>query len=121
MPSRRTASAMCLVFQSAVKAIETLIGSKLWHKPSKQGAGVLRLAGFFGESAGIMLRRTMLQIDETIKETLAYVESIGDSGYLNKPIPVFNYPPVINFDRVHEPTAAERYRAWNRRKKRGDI
>eukprot|EP00438_Fugacium_kawagutii_P016345 Skav208943 [mRNA] locus=scaffold1880:173413:178702:+ [translate_table: standard] len=119
MPSRRTASAMCLVFQNAVQSVESLIGTKLWTKPSKQGAGVLRLAGFFGEAAGIMLRPTMLCVEATINETLSYLESVGSGNYLNLPLPEFSYSPSIVVDPIEEPPSAERYRAWNRKKKRG--
>eukprot|EP00438_Fugacium_kawagutii_P009093 Skav206636 [mRNA] locus=scaffold166:28795:33171:- [translate_table: standard] len=119
MPSRRTASAMCLVFQNAVQSVESLIGTKLWMKPSKQGAGVLRLAGFFGEAAGIMLRPTMLCVEATINETLSYLESVGSGNYLNLPLPEFSYSPSIVVESMEEPSSAERYRSWNRKKKRG--
>eukprot|EP00438_Fugacium_kawagutii_P023671 Skav209025 [mRNA] locus=scaffold2191:181405:182184:- [translate_table: standard] len=121
MPSRRTVSSMCLVFQNAVKAVETLCGHKFWDRPSKQGSGVLKLAGFNGEAAGIPVRPVMRVIDETVKETVSYLQLLGDSGALNQPIPVMTYEPVIFIDAVEEPDAATRYRAWNRRTKYGQL
>eukprot|EP00438_Fugacium_kawagutii_P027997 Skav202948 [mRNA] locus=scaffold422:531150:535265:+ [translate_table: standard] len=119
MPSRRTASAMCLVFQNAVQAVESLLQTKFWKKPSKQGAGVLRLAGFFGESAGIMLRPTMLCSDQTIDHVTSYLQAVGTGKYLNLPLPELHVSPSVAVEPIDEPCSADRYRAWNRRKKAG--